>query len=555
MASVTVVSPLSLDQQAARLSEFARERGLVLSYTAAAAICETLNLVKPTGSSVAARRLRDALAAHRVHVTYTVALEGLARLCGGENWMRTRQMMLPLDEESGLLGPPLFCLQPERYDGVKLELVPSSCLEDFAPKVIDLVRSTWPAELGLAVCHVTVSKKTVLMEFEHPFAPWFALKCWGFQPTREGDEALPGLIDLPSQAVLRLLGKLTRSLEYQFPGLLVVDPSRSNEFGPDHFLAPEFFVEATGFRQACNTPMDTLFWLGACKSEFDALPGGRFALQTEDQQVELTPRWRSQESGVTVDGSVDADLLHALFNRVQRIERLSGKTLTEFLAGCVNCGASADEMQVLDRDKVHAAMDGQGMPPLALAKKSGLPLNRVMVVVKYGYAPLDCIASLAEALGLTDPNDLLPPEGEHSTGLRVETGETFLRALKHSHAWGRVIGDSIKGEEREEINGIAESLQEYVELLQFSESAVRNEVKTNAPLLLEPMDEARLARDIQDLLDELSERGIAVVVSRGVRFMKTEGSLAHMNKFPMRSGTLYLERIEHLKKAPTVHAE
>lgn len=64
-----------------------------------------------------------------------------------------------------------------------------------------------------------------------------------------------------------------------------------------------------------------------------------------------------------------------------------------------------------------------------------------------------------------------------------------------------------------------------------------------------------LAKDIKDLLDELNERGIAVVVFQGVRFMKTKGSLAHMNKFPMRSGTLYLERIEHLKKAPAAHAE
>ncbi|MBT2304775.1 hypothetical protein J7E70_30610, partial [Variovorax paradoxus] len=103
----------------------------------------------------------------------------------------------------------------------------------------------------------------------------------------------------------------------------------------------------------------------------------------------------------------------------------------------------------------------------------------VMRLVKYGYAPVEAIPSIAEALGHLDPNDLLPEGGEQSTGLRVETGESFLKALRKTHVWRRVVGDSIQGEEAEEISGIAESLQEYVELLQFSESSLRNQVKTD----------------------------------------------------------------------------
>ncbi|CAN7747535.1 hypothetical protein SAMN05444679_103279 [Variovorax sp. CF079] len=62
------------------------------------------------------------------------------------------------------------------------------------------------------------------------------------------------------------------------------------------------------------------------------------------------------------------------------------------------------------------------------------------------------------------------------------------------------------------------------------------------------MDEASLARDIQELLDELGARGIAVIVSWGMRFMKGNGKLAHMDKFPLHQGTIYLERVTHLRK-------
>lgn len=70
-------------------------------------------------------------------------------------------------------------------------------------------------------------------------------------------------------------------------------------------------------------------------------------------------------------------------------------------------------------------MEREKLPPLALAQKAGQELNVVMRLVKYGYAPVEAIPSIAEALGHLDPNDLLPEDGEQSTGC-------VLKPVSHS---------------------------------------------------------------------------------------------------------------------------
>jgi len=554
MASITVVSTLSIDLQAVRLREFAHERGHELTDVAATAICATLNLSRPCSSSATARRLREVLASHRVHLTHTVALEGLARLCEGANWMRARQLTLSLNGQTGGSAvQAIFCLHPERYDDVKLQVIPRTAMMDLVSDAVDLVRGTWAADACSGICQLTVRAKSLLLEFEHPTAPWVTMKVWGFEDAGNDKGALPDLLELPAQDVHRFVAKLERALEYQLPGLLVFGGIRSRKLSPNYFFAPVFSMPATGFQQECAAPMDTLFWLGACKPEFQALPDGTFVLHTEDQEVVLRPSWKSQDTGESLQAPVDPDRLRAMMNRLERIQRISGQTLAEFLANGFNGRTEAGNVHVVERGKVHVAMERLELPPLKLAEKTGQPLNVVLRLVKYGYAPLESLPGFAEALGFQDPNELLPDESEQATGLRIETGASFLKALKKTHVWRRVIGDSIQDAEAEEINGIAEALQEYVELLQFSESTIRNHVKTDDARLLEPIDEERLARDIQELLDELAARGIAVIVSWKVRFMKGKDQLAHMDKFPLHQGTIYLERVEHLR-TPDVSA-
>ena len=100
------------------------------------------------------------------------------------------------------------------------------------------------------------------------------------------------------------------------------------------------------------------------------------------------------------------------------------------------------------------------------------------------------------------------------------------------------------------MNAIAESLQEYVELLQFDASVQRGNVRTNDARMLEPIDESTVAIDVQELLDALANLGVGVVVSRNVKFMRNAGQFANMDKTPLHQGTLFFERLSKLRPVP-----
>lgn len=204
-------------------------------------------------------------------------------------------------------------------------------------------------------------------------------------------------------------------------------------------------------------------------------------------------------------------------------------------------------MHAIDLAKLHTAVERLGLSPSDLADKTGLTLNSVLRLLKYGYAHVDEMPRIAAAMGINDPNELLPTKGEQAVGIRIESGEAFLRGLKDTHMWRRVIGEGLQGKEAEEVSGIAESLQEYVELLQFSESTLNGKVKSADGRGLEPIDEGSLAIDVQDLLDQLDARGVAVLIARDVRFMKGAGDFSHMDKMPLHESTMYFEKTSLLQ--------
>ncbi|WP_169803294.1 hypothetical protein, partial [Hydrogenophaga intermedia] len=164
------------------------------------------------------------------------------------------------------------------------------------------------------------------------------------------------------------------------------------------------------------------------------------------------------------------------------------------------------------------------------------------------------IPKLAAALGLDHPNELLPPEKDQGTGIRIEDGAVFLRALKQTHVWRRVIGEGLLGKELDKVTHLAEALQDYVEVLQFRTGPFGKHVQ-DLDELEQPVDEASLARTVQELLDELTEMEVAVVVSTDIRFAGGSGRLKDMRGMPLHHGTLFFERVSMLKSPRARSAE
>jgi len=554
MASVNVVSHLPAEEQASRLQAFAREQGGEIQATDALVICRNLHLHVPTPSNVASKRVQEDLSARGIRVSRTLACEAVARLCGGDNWMRVRQQMLALAaRQAQEHGIQCYCVHFVREDGAASDPVLTLSFHELPGVIMERVRELWPATVAPALCTVAAGKKGVTLELEHSSAPWFSVRIWSFISSPQHSEAnLPPLLELPADGVAEMLEKLERALEYAHPGTLVIGTTRSVRLGPDFVFAPCVTFPNTGLRRALVSALDTYFWLGSCENEFVPLPDGSFSIATTEGQMLLEPRWRSEESGKTEAGALSSQELQAILNRTARLRRATGLKMVDFLARHIGGKGSEEsgDSQQLNLEPLLEAMESKKLTALDLAQQSGLPLNTVLRVLRYGYAQVDVVPKLAAGVGIADPNALLPKEEADQLGLRIDSGESFVRALKETHTWRMVFGDGLKDQE-EEVAGIAESLKEWVELLQFETSTLRGQVKSFDDRVLEPIDESRVAGHVQEHLDELAAMGVGVLVARNVRFMRTAGEFAHMNNMPLNQSTMFFEKVSHLRKPAT----
>lgn len=555
MASVTVVSHLTPEEQASRLQAFAREQGAEIQTADALVICRNLQLHVPTPSNVASRRVQEDLVARGIRVSRTLACEAVARLCGGENWMRVRQQMLALAaRQAQEHGVQCYCVHFLREDGVTSDPVLKLSYSELTDVILRRVQDLWPTDVAPALCTVAAGKKAVTLELEHSTAPWLSVRVWSFiSSPRHSETDLPPLQELPADGVAAMLEKLERALEYTHPGTLVIGTTRSARLGPDFVFAPVVTFPGTGVRRALTSALDTYFWLGSCENEFSQRPDGSFFIRTSEGEMLLEPRWRSEESGNTADAAMSSQELQAILNRTARLRRVTGLKMVDFLGRHIGGkgGGEPGDSQQLNLEPLLEAMEAKVLTACDLAGRAGLPLNTVLGVLRYGYAQVEDVPKLAGAVGISDPNSLLPKEEVNQLGLRIQSGDSFLRVLKDTHMWRLVYGDGLKGAEEEAVAGIADSLKEYVELIQFEASILKGQVKVDDLRVLEPLDKGRIAGYVQEHLDELDAMGVGVLVARNVRFMRTAGEFAHMNNMPLNQSTVFFEKVSHLQKPTT----
>ena len=361
--------------------------------------------------------------------------------------------------------------------------------------------------------------------------------------------------DIPEDEARLFCERMTRTLEYTYPGLLVANSLRSATLGPGYSFCPHLHQLSTGYKTTCWGDMELLPVLdGLGVRSAVRVVEGIFVLDTDEGPVELAPAWMSNADPSSRIGGLTPEHLNRLVNRMTRLRRLTGGSIAQLLAHIAAGPDGSTNCFPLNKGALESAMRAVNLSPKQLALLSEVQLNVVQRTLKYGYAHELLIPKFADVLGLDHPNELLPPVTDQGTGLRIEDGAVFLRALKQTHVWRRVVGDSLQGDELDQVTYLAEALQDYVEVLQFRTGPFSKHVQ-DLDALEQPVDEVSLAKSVQELLDELTEMGVAVVVSTNIRFAHDSGRLQGMRGMPLHHGTLYFERVSMLKSSRARVAE
>lgn len=322
---------------------------------------------------------------------------------------------------------------------------------------------------------------------------------------------------------------------------------RSTTLAPEFYLCTEVHQRSTGQKVTCWGDLELLPVLDSfCGTLGVTVAEEVLSFRSEEGLIDVTPIWTSNSDSRLVPGGLAAEQLNSMLKRLARLRRLTGASATQHLARVMTAADNAENFFPINTDALEAAMREVNLTPKQLALLAGVPLNAVQRALKYAYAHESFIPRLSDALGIGHPNELLPLEKEEGTGIRIEDGAVFLRALKQTHMWRRIVGESLQGAEAEEVHRIAEALQDYVEMLQFRTGPFSEHVK-GFDALEQPVDESSLAHDIQGLLDELNEIGVAVVVSENIRYAHGAGRLQEIDGMPLHHGTLFFEKISALK--------
>jgi hypothetical protein len=538
MASEFLISPLSLDEQAAVLSEFLKAKRRVLPIEQAASICVGLGLATGGQKTDLAKKLAAELLRRSLKVNHASCVEAVAKLCGGENWMRLRQTLLtsPSGSSENAIYAVHVTATGEDGDG---RVFPHASFGAAATFILEFLREAWPSETVPSLCNFEVRPHLVSLDFEHPTATWMTVRVMKFEDSEDTSEPS----QLSDEEVRIFCGRIQRALEFSHPGLLVMGAERSATLSSTHILLPRLQQPATGFNYVCQATMELYLWLGSFDLGYPDEYGAPGVLSTPTGPVLFAPRWVNGINGVESYEDTDSSVAVDLAKRLLRIRQVTRSNMTEFFSAIASgAGREAGAYQ-FNRLRLIEKMEATGLSVMDVVTTSGLTLNDVLRARKYGHASAELLQKLADAVGFESPNELLADDEEPSIGIRIEDGQTFLLGLKNSQQWRIVIGNSLDEEELESAQGIAESLKEYVDLYQFANSDWAPPAADEPPL-----DDATMAGHIQVLLDELHRLGLVALVGRGLRYIKVPGEAKGTPPMAMQTSTLCIERESHLQK-------
>lgn len=536
MAPVFVSSSLSIAEQAERLQAFVGRHNRALSTEAAEHIARALHLSKRAQAQTLARRLRTALLAHGIAISYQAALEALAKICKHTSWMRMRQRSLPFECASG--AQRAYCMQLLQAGQEQSPFTMERTLDAITTRLLEIVRASWGHEVTPALCTLNIGPQAIAIDFEHPTKAWFSVQIWLVSVSGEA----ASMLSFPHEEVRWFVDRVQSALEHTHPGLWVLGAVRSDTLPPWYYFRPTFRQAATGIDYLCSSELEIFTAFDVLQIDWKSDTFGESVLQGKDGAISLTSAWASAMDGAECLAPIKDSQLRSIVQRTVRLRGITGRSLLHFFVYMSTGYDAGTDCHQFDRDLLEEKRTQLGLTIGEVAARAGVSINTALRLQKYGWAHVSVLPKLAAALNIEDPNELAGV-GE-GVGMRVTRGDQFVQALQDTCYWRIILGESLESGEQDSVAAIAENLREYIDLLQFSRSPIFNENHSQ----MEPLDPAALAEEIQKLLDQLSAMGVGVIVGREVYFASTPGQVGESDALALPASALLLKKVSRLRR-------
>lgn len=536
MASVQVVSPLPLAEQARALNSFLSHQGLtVLPEAAAYAVATTLELSAPADAKSAVQRLRTELKSHDHSLSQSHGYEALARLCGFENWMRSRVYFA--SQDMGLMREG-FTMRLVPVAGEEGPFQPYESLPSLANEIIGSAIKRLGNTNTPVFCSLIRGRKGLRVEFEPADQLSFSFEVLAYQTL--GDDV--HFVDFDTESIRGFASRLERAIEMGHPGAImsgtVMSPAHP------HWYHPAYVLKSlrNQARDVMVTNEAQLFVMleGVGLDAHTRLDAPRATVFGTSDDISIEPVWVAQEEDDAKVAPLTPAQFSSLIERFLRLKRVLRQPFSNTMM-LISAGASDPKGYfAVDTARLIQYREEQGLSLETLARMADISVLDLVRIEKYGHAHESVIDKLANALGLGTGNALLPEEGEEGTGIRLDTADSLMRALSETHIWRAIFSDFFTDAERETIEVIAQNIQECGDLVQISEG-VFDEV-FNAKV-----SEVALKQSLQDSLDELAYLGVAIVVSRSLHYARGNEQAPGLQGMPMHSVTMFFEKVDKLR--------
>lgn len=536
MASIQVVSPLPLAEQARALNSFLAHQDLAaLPGAVAYAIATALELSMPADGKSSATRLRTELRAHGIALSQSHCYEALARLCGFDNWMRARVHFAA--HSAGLV-----------HEGFTMRLVPVAgeegpflvyeSLPKLATEIIEVALKRLGKKASPSYCTLLRGRKGLRVEFELENELGFSFDILSYR--MEGDDMQ--FVDLDTESIFGFASRLERAIEMGHLGTIVsgtvMSPTLPHWYHPTYVLkslrnqAGDIIVtnEAQLFVMLEGVGIDE-------HTRFDAVSGVIFGT-TDDVCVE--PVWISQESDEAKRKPLTPAQVSSLIERFLRLKRVLRQPFSSVMMLLSTGTVDAKGYFPLDKARLVQNREELGLSLEQLARMAGISVLDLVRIEKYGHAHETIIDKLAKALGQGTGNALLPEEEEEGTGFRLESPDSLLRALSDTHLYRYIISDNFLESDKEKLEAIAQNIQECGDLAQISDGVFNEVFKSEVNM-------AALKQSLQESLDELAQLGGTIIVSRSLQYARGHDRAPELEGMPMHSFTMFFEKIDKLR--------